>query len=679
MPTQENEIKNPEQIQPSQEEEMRKNIAKSQENSEHNSQKLLPFLNAKAEFHQSRINSIDEKIATRQDKIAKNEAKIEKLSDLADKLEDKNRMYKATMSNIPGIKLIIAKNEKKIQQIREEKIPKREVKIENHKDKISQLTQKRDIISHKLNRVIALNDTIRSFSIGLNKERREAFADALDRLNKSSAECLNDKRNALLADKSSIMQKYDDPNITILAKIDLQNDITSLNKRITALDDKIEKLTKSESLAKQPDIVVDKVIQETENKVNEAVQGERFSIPEITDNVLNTASQSMQQALESNYLKNAEMAMEDDYNMIDGIINNGSKEELEQNRNQLETDIQNMEQMIESPFISESVKETLKADIDRMQNDLNAVNSALAVFLAPVENNVEFKKEVVTNEKDNSLKINPDFYKSLTKDNRHIEVMSQGQAEKIMDKLESAGIMFSAVQRDENKTAVTVAKENKDTIKGFMKSAFQEMEQESKAVWHQLGDAYVEAYEERKTPDNSDKKPVTKAINSDYFKSLTKDNRSINVETAEIGKAVMEKLDDKGIQYSAVERKNSSIAITVSKADEQAYKEISDNAKAERAVQFINPDFFKSLPKEERATQRMPQDKAEMKMQELDKKGIPYSAVLNGEKSAVTVEKKNTQAVYMSRNALKREAQKIHNRDKKQKAQAKNKNQGLEQ
>ena len=678
MPTLENEIKNPEQIQPSQEEELRKNIAKSQENSEHSSQKLLPFLNAKAEFHQSRINSIDEKIATRQDKIAKNEAKIEKLSDLADKLEDKNRMYKATMSNIPGIKLIIAKNEKKIQQIREEKIPKREAKIENHKDKISQLTQKRDIISHKLNRVIALNDTIRSFSIGLNKERREAFADALDRLNKSSAECLNDKRNSLLADKSSIMQKYDDPNITILAKIDLQNDITSLNKRITALDDKIEKLTKSESLAKQPDILVDKVIQETENKVNEAVQGERFSIPEITDNVLNTASQSMQQALESNYLKNAEMAMEDDYNMIDGIINNGSKEELEQNRNQLETDIQNMEQMIESPFISESVKESLKADIDRMQNDLNAVNSALAVFLAPVENNVEFKKEVVTNEKDNSLKINPDFYKSLTKDNRHIEVMSQGQAEKVMDKLESVGIMFSAVQRDENKTAVTVAKENKDTIKEFMKSAFQEMEQESKAVWHQLGDAYVEAYEERKTPDNSDKKPVTKAINTDYFKSLTKDNRSINVETAEIGKAVMEKLDDKGIQYSAVERKNSSIAITVSKADEQAYKEISDNAKAERAVQFINPDFFKSLPKEERATQRMPQDKAEMKMQELDKKGIPYSAVLNGEKSAVTVEKKNTQAVYMSRNALKREAQKIHNRDKKQKAQAKNKNQGLE-
>lgn len=33
-----------------------------------------------------------------------------------------------------------------------------------------------------------------------------------------------------------------------------------------------------------------------------------------------------------NYLKNAEMAMEDDYGMIDGIINNGAKEQPELTR-----------------------------------------------------------------------------------------------------------------------------------------------------------------------------------------------------------------------------------------------------------------------------------------------------------------------------------------------------------
>ena len=292
MPTQENEINKTEQIQPSQEEDLRKNIAKAQENNEHNSQKLLPFLNAKAEFHQSRIDTLDEKIASRQNKIAKNEAKIEKLSATADKLEDKNRMYKATMSNIPGIKLIIAKNEKKIQQIREEKIPKREAKIDAHKYRISQLTKKRDVISHKMNRVIALNDTIKSFSLGLNKERREIFSEALDRLNKSSADCLTDKKNTLEAEKSALMQQYDDPNTNVLAKIDLQNDITSLNKRISVLDSKIEKLSKSESLTKQPDIVVDKVIQETENKVNEAVQNDSISVPDVSDVVLTSAMKS---------------------------------------------------------------------------------------------------------------------------------------------------------------------------------------------------------------------------------------------------------------------------------------------------------------------------------------------------------------------------------------------------
>ena len=680
MPTQENEINKTEQIQPSQEEDLRKNIAKAQENNEHNSQKLLPFLNAKAEFHQSKIDTLDEKIASRQNKIAKNEAKIEKLSATADKLEDKNRMYKATMSNIPGIKLIIAKNEKKIQQIREEKIPKREAKIDAHKYRISQLTKKRDVISHKMNRVIALNDTIKSFSLGLNKERREIFSEALDRLNKSSADCLTDKKNTLEAEKSALMQQYDDPNTNVLAKIDLQNDITSLNKRISVLDSKIEKLSKSESLTKQPDIVVDKVIQETENKVNEAVQNDSISVPDVSDVVLTSAMKSMEQTLDSNYLKNAEMAVEDDYNMIDGIINNGSKEELEQNKNQLETEIQNMQKMMEGHFVSENVKTSLKADVDRMQNELAAVNSALAVFFTPVEENIEKKPEISkeTVSKDNIVKINPDFYQTIAYDDRRIETMNNIQADKVISMLENAGIMYSAAKREDS-TSITVYKTDQRLFKEMIEKAYQEMECESKAVWHQLGDAFVEAYEERQMPDNSDKKPVTKAINSDYFKSLTKDNRSINVETAEVGKAVMEKLDDMGIKYSAVERKNNSIAITVSKADEQAYKNVSDNAKTERAVKFVNPDFFKSLPKEERATQRMPQDKAEMKMQELDGKGIPYSAVLNGDKSAVTVEKKNTQAVYMSRNALKREAQKIHNRGKKQKFQAKSKNQGLEQ
>lgn len=45
------------------------------ENSERPAQKLLLFLQEKADFHQSRINTINEKIAVRSDKIARNKAK----------------------------------------------------------------------------------------------------------------------------------------------------------------------------------------------------------------------------------------------------------------------------------------------------------------------------------------------------------------------------------------------------------------------------------------------------------------------------------------------------------------------------------------------------------------------------------------------------------------------------
>ena len=173
------------------EEEIRRKQAQVQEQQQEESGaqksgKLLPFLNAKAEHHQSRIDSLDEKIANQTDKIDRNKAKIEALSAKADKLEDTNRMLKATIGNLPGIRTLIANNEKRIQAIREVKIPKRQEKIDQGWKKIDTLTAKRDRIEHKLNRVIALNDTIKSFSIGFNKERREAFADAMTRLNSAT-------------------------------------------------------------------------------------------------------------------------------------------------------------------------------------------------------------------------------------------------------------------------------------------------------------------------------------------------------------------------------------------------------------------------------------------------------------------------------------------------------------
>lgn len=182
MPVQDNEEKRTPEPVVDAEEELRRKQAQAQEHHQEEttiqkSGKLLPFLNAKAEHHQSRIDSFDEKIANQTDKIDRNKAKIEALSARADKLEDTNRMLKAMFGNLPGIRKIVEMNEQRITAIREQKIPNREEKINKGWQKIDTLTAKRDRISHKLNRVIALNDTIRSFSIGLNKERREAFSE----------------------------------------------------------------------------------------------------------------------------------------------------------------------------------------------------------------------------------------------------------------------------------------------------------------------------------------------------------------------------------------------------------------------------------------------------------------------------------------------------------------------
>ena len=592
---------------PIQEKEMQKAAPQEEklpENSERPAQKLLPFLQEKADFHQSRINTINEKIAVRSDKIARNKAKIEQLSAKADRLEDKNAMLKATMGSSPGIRQIIEANERKIKEIREEKIPNRQNRISGHQDKITQLSKKRDTISHKLNRVIALSDTIKSFSIGANKERRAVFTDK-----QATTDCLNGKKNSLEEKRALLYEVYSKPETSAVDKIQLQSKINAISGKIETLENKLQKISRqSAAPVKQDAGITETRMQAAEKQLNAMAEQENAPMPNMAESVI---------AEDSNYLRNAEMAMEDDYNSIDGIINNGRKEE------------------------PESYSET-----------------------EPVSQNSYSEQ---------SGKINPEFHQSLSKEDRKIEVMLPRQAEKVMEQLTSTGIAFSAVVRQNGKTAVTVDKKNAEILKSMMQSAFQEMKQESKAVRHQSGNDHAEAHEERKVTESQ---PI-KSINPDYFKSLTRENRSIHVETVAVGKKVMDQLEEKGVAYSAVERRNHSVAITVSKADEQVYQQISGVVKAERAAQYVNPDFYKALPKEQRATQRMSQKQAESTMQKLDQKGIAYSAVLHGEKSAVTVEKKHTAAAFMSRASLKREAQRISSKGNRE--QSPSRKQGLEQ
>lgn len=675
MPVQDNEQpKMADDIFGNDEEKRRQDMQNSQENSTKKSQKLLPFLNAKAEIHQSRIDTINEKIAVREDKIARNEAKIEKLYAKADRLEDRNTILKNMLGSVPVVRKLIEKNEQRIANIRENKIPKRQDKIRNHKLKINRLTAKRDRVEHKLNRVLALNDTIRSFSIGHNKERREVFTNAMDRLNCANSDCLTDKLNTLKEQKNQLFVEYNDPNTSAVDKYDLQNKIDSVTGKIGTLEDKIHKLARPENhFAEQTNDIVDAAMQVTSEKISEAADNADFGMTELAETIFLSAEQVEKLdkaeitriADKFNPLENVEVQLEDDANMIDGIINNGSKTELEALKKDLSETLDAMKEIKGNKYMMQSVREDVAEDIPKMEVQLEAVNKALEKFTSVVENRGI---------------INSDYYNSLPKEQRHIESMSSRQAEKVIASLTAVGVPFSAVNRTNEKTAITVANKDIPVLKDMMLNAQRAMEEESRQAWHELGDAYVEAYEETHIPENVEvKKPEYQTVNPDFYKSLTKDNRSISVENKENADKVMERLAGKNIQFSAVIRKNDTVEITVAKTDENTYKSISDNVKNERAVQFVNPDFFKALPKEERATQRMSQENAEQKIAELSEKNIPHSAILNGNKSAITVEKKNVGAAFFSRDKLKRSAQRISHKSKQQdKPKTPNQNQGLE-
>lgn len=659
-------------------EELRRKQAQSREQQDETSVqksgKLLPLLNAKAEHHQSRIDSLDEKIANQTNKIDRNKAKIEALSAKADKLEDTNRMLKATIGNLPGIRTLVANNEKRIQAIREGKIPERQQKIDQGWKKIDALTDKRDRIEHKLNRVIALNDTIKSFSIGFNKERREAFADAMTRLNGATVDCLSDKKATLEAKKQKILDTYNDPATSVVDKYNLSEQLKDVTERISALDDKIVKLVRPETHYKeQANDQLDASMKLTGDKLGEMVQKGNIDMPTLAESAVQAAQEvetldrsqvaSIADKLVDQPLASAEMQMEDDYNMIDGIINNGSKEDIDKARAELREGITNMESLAENPFVPREMRENATAELEKMRKQLELLDSVDEIEVESwLMTMVDNGDAVLTD--DGGFKVNPDYYKELPRNDRHVETMTEIQAVEVMSALMSAGVQFSAATKGEDKVGITVSKNDVSTLNDVMYASIGKI-------------THTDAAKEN---GGKGEKGKYETINPEYYASLGKDDKHTRVESIDTARKIVAELQKANIPYSAVVRKNDTVAVTVSKANAEAYKQIESAVKGERAVEYVNPDYFKTLPKQERFTQRMGEGQARKKSAELTAKGVEHSVVFGGEKSAVTVAKKDSKKAFFSRGKMQRDTQRISGRgqQKPQQTSKMRNDQGLE-
>ncbi|MDE5860762.1 MAG: hypothetical protein K2H28_01035, partial [Ruminococcus sp.] len=519
MPVQdENKPKKAENIQENEEEKRQKNDVKPPENNIQKSQKLIPFLNVKAETHQSKINSIDVKIATKEDKISRNNAKIEQLTAKADRLEDRNTMLKNMFGNVPAVRKIIESNEKKIENIRNVKIPKRQEKIKVHKQKIAVLSGKRDKIEHKLNRVIALNDAIKSFSIGFNNERRAVFSDAMNRLNIANADCLSDKITALQAKKQQIIEEYNRPETSVVDKLNLTMKLKNLNGKIHDTNEKMQKFIHSENhYSEKSADTVDATMKVTSDKFADISESATYTIPEITENIISAADSI--DLMDKN--KIAEIAA--DFNSLDG----SSRTELENMQKELSETLTAMKEISENKYMMQSVRESTVKEIPQIEAQLDMVNKALEKLETP-ENKL---KNAVVGE-DGSMKVNMDFYNSVPKNERFTAVLTVPQAEKVMNALANQNIEFSAVTRGK-KAVIMVAEKNMSDLQKIIGQSQNEINQE---------------FHDNSRAEKIDFKP----INPDFYKSLQTENRSINIETKENAEKIMSQLSEKNIAFSAV-------------------------------------------------------------------------------------------------------------------------------
>lgn len=755
--------------------------------------KLLPFLNAKAEYHEMRLASLKSKRDTRVEKITRNETKIAKLNERVQRLEDINKALNL-IDNFPAVKSVIERNKSRIDTINTKKIPNRESKIFYHKSKIAEIDHRAVIITHKLERAVALSDTVKSFAL-IGRERRERFADAVDKLNASTLACLNDRKNELSFEIDKNTSLYNSSLTAAEDKLDIQNKISKLQVKLENVESKISRLSLRSSMAQKSEIEIDSSMDNAADRINETLAEGTPNIPDLSemicisdseDKTLERSENSLDSeptisvrghflvpefenklytvqefnktlakanerwqgnddnegrsakikltvnlgdgekhecalpmeanferlsdflkyddvagihdkilnavvaAEKSNYLENTEIEMEENYNNIDGVLNNlptNNKEmnELPENSkkiagivyenksgDQLWDDVTDYYHTPDNTIISEFTdgwyeKKTytqvsadeLMEQLNKAGDPYNVLNARVYKDLSAEDNAIIFgtavnvvnwldtlikegKAEILDNGK---LKINQDYYFSLNKADRNVNEFSRHYANSIMEELSKQGIPFSAVSRDNGNIAITVSKDDNDKLNSILGVTVSQKE-----------------------PQHETK---AEKIHSEYYKSLPAAERVTNTIPESNARNIMTQLEEKNVPFSAV-HKGDSYKITVSKENEKAL----NAAVRQSETKYINPEYYTALDKNDRFTQRMSEQQAKQVVKELDSKGIEHSAVINGKNSAVTISQHDIKKAKDVRGFLKKQAQRIHNSQSKQ-TEEKSKDKGV--
>lgn len=640
--------------------------------------KLLPFLNAAHERYTARIVSLNSKKQTRLSKIAKNVAKEERLSAKADRLSVTNEMLRRLSA---GTKLetvanaVVERNQRRIDKIRNEKIPKIEDKIAAHGEKVLQLDKKIAAQQRKADKCTALSNVITSF-VMLNPEKRRAqFSQSMDTLHRVTQESLAAKAEKYQDKVSEIRKRLETEN---LSQASYDRLVKQMNTNLDKIQETKAKLQKLDAVTKpyaeQTAEHQDMMQAFTEKQLDTAAERGEIRINPLTEtlciNAAERAAERSERVFEQMQVhpeqppsaeqELAELLEKTGYQQVfdnafaqDGFIVlrapdgkeigfDGAEmavEHLKQHtavvREMTAADFQELglETIERNPNIAAfQVNEHESGDqswrsydaiyqkdghfYEHISDGWNATNDTYREISPEKAKEIiaEHQKDpewVITDtglhalnppQKTESLtgiqKFNAEYFKSIPRADRLTDTRTHEAAMKIMDELNQQGIPCSAVFRNNGTASVTVNQK-------------------------QHGAVYLSVLRGVGEPLPAQQK-----------------QKDITVRTPEAAARITSALDNAGIPNSHVSRGNGTVIVTDAKDRPQVNAVIS-NTEQEHRKQFINPETYKQIPKDERFTKRMPEAEARAAVDQLAAKGVPHSAVLNGDRSAVTVEKKS--------------------------------------
>ena len=600
----------------------------------HKSETLLPIFHMAYGSHMDTLDHLQEQKAETQDQISKSENRIAVLEEKAARLEATNAMLQDLMDSgkLPGAaSAIIRANETKINAIHENRIPKIENSIKKAENKISKLDDRIAVVRLKAEKLRSFSNVIQSFMIPNPQKRRELFKESMENLRNSSKDLLRISMNAEKSKLSKLFEQYEKSD-SMAEKFKLGQKIEAAKSSISAMEAKIHKLENAPEMENANDHIVDKAIAQTEAEI------------ENTDFLSNGDLSDFDKPIETvtldsaEYLRNAEMSMEDDMNMIDGIINNGKKEERP-----------------DVPLFLEEI-------------DFSTCDDAtLQSFRESAKANMECAKEI-----SQALSQNYDY--------ERYTLNSEQALSDVREKFSDDRIAFVLANVLQGTSDGRISKEVKDFAKDTLQDVPELYTKRSlslsshaglinlfaKTVMQAQPEKQVEKQAEKPTPEKKEPQKTrsgVRKINPNYYRQIPPEDRVITNEPAKVGAIIMTELEKQKIPFSAVET-DKGVTITVSKKNERAFHAAEEKAK-DTHVRLVNPEVFRQIPREDRAIQPMSEKEAQETMQKLEKDGIPYSARLDGDKSAVTVRKSEAPA-YFSRKKMKKLAQEVKEESPKQ-------------